>query len=310
VTQQAVLTEPNNPQGGRLTSVHLSPDQRILAVAAWNAVRFWDITDPRHPVTIATTSVDKHEEVRPTDHGHYVVDHVPEFPSIATRLWDVTDPRHPVVVFTSPTERTEAAAITNKIFVTQESRMDVYLIRLWDITDPNHPVAVDTVEAEATAFTLNADSHRLVIATKGKITLLGITDPRNPTVESVISTASDAESLNLSPDGRTLVAYYTGQSSGNDTIDLWNVADPRKPQRLANAPGVNSFSSLALSRLAFSPDSRTLAIPAPGAGAFNVRLLDLDIDRLTRYLCSTGTTITPSQWEQHIPDQPYQSPCS
>ena len=188
--------------------------------------------------------------------------------------------------------------------------MDVYLIRLWDMTDPNHPVAVNTVEGEATAFTLNADSRRLAIATKGKITLVGITDPRKPTVESVISTASDAKSLNLSPDGRTLVAYYTGQSSGNDTIDLWNVADPRKPQRLANAPGANSFSSLALSRLAFSPDSRTLATPTPGADGSNVRLLDLDIDRLTRYLCSTGTTITPSQWEQHIPDQPYQSPCS
>jgi WD40 repeat protein len=113
----------------------------------------------------------------------------------------------------------------------------------------------------------------------------------------VISTASNAASLDVSPDGRTLVASFSGESVGNDTIEFWSIADSRKPQQLASASGVQAFSAFPQ---VFSPDGRTLATTTKSAS--NARLLDLDIDRLTRHLCSTGTTITPSQWEQHIPD--------
>lgn len=224
-----------------------------------------------------------------------------DFEAVTVQVWNVTDPGHPVVVFTFPAKLT-ALAGGGRIFLTKESSDD--LIRLWDITDHSHPASLYTLEGETTAFTLNTDVRLLVVATHGRIVLFDITDPRNPTRESVISTASGAASLDFSPDGRTLVASFSGEAARNDTLELWNVADPRKPQRLASVSGVNAFSVFPQ---VFSPDGRMLATTTYGAS--NARLLDLDIDRLTRHLCSTGTTITRSQWEQHIPDLPYQSPC-
>lgn len=311
VTQQAVLAEPYDPQQvrGNLVfvgqSAHLSPDHRILAVGspAKSIVRLWDITDPRHPVIVATLPTGRARGVWFSDHGHslYVFNQVPDTDFITAQVWDVADPRKPAVVFTFP-EKLSGLASGDQLFITKEAGSD--LIRLWDMNDPSRPAALNTIEGETTAFALNTDVRLLVVATNGRIVLFDIADPRNPTRESVISTASGATSLDFSPDGRTLIASFSGEFVSNDTLELWIVADRRKPQRLASASGVHGFPAFSQ---VFSPDGRTLATTTNGGS--NARLLDLDIDRLARYLCSTGTTITRSQWEQHIPDLPYQSPC-
>ena len=313
VVQQAVLAEPFDPQPLNRENLvfvaqkaSLSPDHHILAVGspAKSIVRLWNITDPTHPVIVATLATGRALGVGFSDHGHnlYVFNQVPNFATMTAQVWDVTDPSHPAVVFTSPAEL-KAADSADRILITHEAGDD--LVRLWDMTDPSHSSAVDIIKGEATAtFTLNTDSHLLVVATNGRIVLYDITDLRNPTVESVISTASGASTLDISPDGRTLVASFSGEALGNDTLEFWSIADPHKPQRLASASDVTAFSAFPQ---VFSPDSRTVATTDHQSS--NARLLDLDIDRLTRYLCSTGTTITRSQWEQHIPDLPYQSPC-
>jgi len=310
VTQQAILAEPYEPQ--QITegfayvaqTAGLSPDHRILAVGSpsKSIVRLWDIADPRHPVIVGTLPTGRVLGVGFSDHNRnlYVFNQVSGIGDGTAQVWDVTDPRHPVVAFTFP-EPFEGAGTEGRFFITQETNS----IQLWDMTDPSHPVAGQAFKDEATDFTLNADSHLLAVATNGRIVLLDITDPRNPTRESVISTARTAASLDFSPDGRTLAASFSGEFALADTLEVWSVADPRKPQPVASGSDVNASG---LFPLAFSPDSRTLAITTT-QGASNARLLDLDIDRLTRHLCSTGTTITRSQWEQHIPYLPYQSPC-
>jgi WD40 repeat protein len=312
VTQQAVLAEPYDPQPLNeeylvfvAQSADLSPDHRILAVGSpgKSIVRLWDITNPGHPVIVATLPTGRARGVWFSAHGYslYVLNQVPDKDAYRPQVWDVTDPRQPVAVFTFP-EPFEGLGSEGRLLITKERIND--LLRLWDMTDPTHPAAINTIEGEATAFTLNTASHLLVVATNGRITLFDVTDPRNLTIESVISTAGGAASLDLSPDGRTLVASFSGESGLSGTLELWSVADPGKPQRLASVSDVTAFFAYPQ---VFSPDSRTLATTTGDSA--NVRLLDLDIDRLTRYFCSTGTTITRDQWEQHIPELPYQPPC-
>lgn len=91
VTQQAVLAEPYDPKQvhGRVVfarqSVYLSPDHRILAVGSpgKSIVRLWDITDPRHPVIVATLPTGRPRGVWFSDHDHglYVFNQVLDFES-------------------------------------------------------------------------------------------------------------------------------------------------------------------------------------------------------------------------------------
>jgi WD40 repeat protein len=59
--------------------------------------------------------------------------------------------------------------------------------------------------------------------------------------------------------------------------------------------------------VAFSPDGQTLAA---GSNDHNVWLWNLSIEDATQRICATtSNTLTPAQWNQYIPQLPYDPPC-
>jgi WD40 repeat protein len=62
-----------------------------------------------------------------------------------------------------------------------------------------------------------------------------------------------------------------------------------------------------VARSAFSPDGHTLAIAQDNG---TVQLWETDASRAINRIChATGSTLTRQQWQQHIPELPYDPPC-
>jgi WD40 repeat protein/DNA-binding SARP family transcriptional activator len=100
----------------------------------------------------------------------------------------------------------------------------------------------------------------------------------------------------FSPDGRTLIT-----AAADGTVVLWDVAT-QKPIGSPLALEPNTWVSAAL-----SPDgSRLYAISTHGEGIS----FDMSPEAWKRHACLVaGRELTPAEWEEALPDRPYQSVC-
>ncbi|MFF4039768.1 hypothetical protein [Streptomyces sp. NPDC001816] len=137
-------------------------------------------------------------------------------------------------------------------------------VRLWDVRNPHHPASLGTpVRAGGALKTLgfSPDGRALAAAGHdGRIRLWGIADPRHPKPLAKSLTGADGEvnGLAFSPDGKLLA------SGGSDaTVRLWRVADLQHPSAVGRVPDPIPFKAGvpgSAQAVAFSPDSRTLAV--------------------------------------------------
>ncbi|WP_405092925.1 caspase family protein [Micromonospora sp. NBC_01392] len=306
-TPASELRWPGTP-GADLT-VAASRDERHLALADQHdrTVLVLDISDPRAPVESSRFVADG--PVRGLvflGEGTLSV-WGPE----DIRLWDVTDPVRPVPAGVLP-----GAAAGGRLLY-QHSRHVAFtatrevgnraLTRLWDLTDPYRPRQGGDIPMDDTlGDVMVTDPETLAVSASGGVQTWDIRDISNPRVGPVVAADSVGRALDISRDGRTLVATNTVTSA---SFVLWRRTEPGSVFTVfATVPG--EFAE-------FTPDSRAVLanlpvngrsrILAPGGGA---AVWDLDPDRVYRQLCEVPPVqLTDAEWRRYFGALDRRAPC-
>jgi WD40 repeat protein len=284
-------------------------------------VHLWDLTNPRAPAPLSTVPrTDNFLGTNLGDDGHtlYVID-----AAGAVHIWDITNPRRPAEAsqintgsgtINILTGQIDHAPGTHSVLALKTTTLNPGAIQLWDLSDIRHPVRVDTPSLVAHTFLMSLDGRTLAITTGNTVELWDITDIRHPARTASLPAVAQAQ-LAFSPDNHTL-ASTTGfdiiaNHNTTSEIHLWNVADPGDPVDIGTPAVPGSVASLN-----FSPDGANLLIAGSGfeelsIGGGGARLLNTDIDHLTKRLCDlVGGTLTPDQWQQHFPGTPFTPSCA
>ncbi|MGH3852086.1 MAG: AAA family ATPase [Pseudonocardiaceae bacterium] len=127
-----------------------------------------------------------------------------------------------------------------------------------------------------------------------------ITTENTPLSTPLAGHTNPVFAVTFSPDGHTLAS-----GSGDDTVRLWNAADPADPTPIGALTGHTDY----INGLAFSPNGQILA---SGGRDQIAQLWEMNVDQAIRRICATtANTLTPQKWEQYVsPDLPYRPPCS
>ncbi|NUT32354.1 MAG: WD40 repeat domain-containing protein, partial [Hamadaea sp.] len=236
------------------------------------------------------------------------------------RIYDIADPRQPrqisrietrsFSVTFSPDGATLTAAITPDD--EPETLRPIAGVRLrgWDLTDPARPT--ETWTRQLPPEEVFADlSYRpdgglfAAYSTSGALRLWHVDRGRlvGDPVRLRVSTGGGSP-MAFNPDGTllALIARPLVDGSYERRPEVWNLSEPRTPVRQSYLPGDDSV--FAFSTLAFSPDGGILAVVRPGVG---VDLWETDPANIATDLCnSAGDPITRQQWEQYLPNRPYE----
>lgn len=195
------------------------------------------------------------------------------------RLWDVSGSGPPVRLGdtqTTSSPRAFAWSGDGSVLVSGAVDGTVTVHGVSDRKLAQEALSQFTVEGSVTAVHLSEDSSVLAVATQsGVVELRDLRDPHQPRKLGTVPTGQFGNKRSdtaLSADGKLLAI---GQFSGG--VRLWSLANPQAPEQLTSwqVPGVGIVAALA-----FSPDSRLLAIGTLGSA----RLWDISDQRLPRQI--------------------------
>jgi len=292
-----------------IDSVAFSRDGRTLAEGSHDGtVRLWDIGNPARPRSLdpsltgaggvpagsVAVSPDGHTLASGGDYGG------------TPRLWDVTNPAHPRPLGQPlagvPATTSVAFGPHGHMLATGDSDGSIHL---WNVTDRMRPrpfgPALTSGTAAITSVAFSADGYVLASGnSNGTVHLWNVANPARPRSLGPILTSRTAviKSVAFSRYGHMLAS---GDSDG--TVQLWNVANPARPRSLGPPLTV---STVPVDGVAFRPDGHTLATSSDDG---TIRLWNLNVQYAIQRICSAAGDLTPTQWNQYIPQLPYQPSC-
>lgn len=257
------LTDPARPTPsafmtglfGRVNAVAYRSDGRVLAAAGGQGLMLWTVTDPRHPVMVAS--------IPPGDDALVAVAFAPGSGLLATsrgdnvvQLWDVSEPSRPVPVGPELAGyRGLSFRPDGKVLAVGDEQTNA--VHLWNVADPQRPVPAgpDLIghynTVNATRFTPDGRT----VVSGGDDTKVIFWNVENLAAPSPRGTYPDlstnaVDDLAMSADGRTLAI-----AAASRTVQLIDMTDPSAPQRLG--PPLVGHTSFVWA-VAFRPDGRYL----------------------------------------------------
>jgi WD40 repeat protein len=289
---------------GGVSSVTFSSDGHIMATSNRDepTVVLWDIRDPHSPLLLTTLTGN--------ERGVYWVALSPDGHTLATagqdttvRLWDISDPHQPRLLdtLTDHTDIVYSVAFSPDGHTLASASGD-HTARLWNVGDPAHPRPLATLANHSDivySIAFSPDGHTLATASADNTTRLwDIHDLHHPSPLGVLTGhESSVNGVTFSPDAHTLAT-----ASADNTARLWDIHDLHHPSPLGALTGHAS----SVKSVTFSSDGHTLATASADGTA---RLWETNVDSVTTRICQTTPTITPGEWNQYLPDLPYQPPC-
>ncbi|GAA3439208.1 hypothetical protein [Kutzneria kofuensis] len=187
---------------------------------------------------------------------------------VGASIWDIADPHRPRQVFFVPGHtQTLLALAFNPEGTLLASVSTDRSTKLWDVTDPAHIRLDATMEGHAgvvDAVAFAPDGRTLLTGSyDGTARLWDVTEPAQPRPAGTIPAPGGALAVGFAPSGDFIAVAGAG-------VRLWD------PHDLSAPLGVVDDNSAAL---AFTPDSRRLAVAAPGN---QIMLLDVGNPRQPR----------------------------
>src|SRR6266542_1525376 len=186
----------------------------------------------------------------------------------------------------------------------------LYRTSMFNLSDPAHPVPLAQVERhkeQVHSVLFSPDGQWLASTDRVGTILLWDTrqlpvDPHSFAPVAQLNTQNrDIPVVDFSPDSRRLVSAVSAVS--NRAIRVWDISHPRGPTQSLVVTGTAADPGAVL----FGPGGRTvlLAVADPAIDVFAV-----DPESMAGELCrGGGEPITQAEWNQYLPDQPYQPPC-
>jgi len=281
---------------GVVQAVSLSPDHRVLAVAAADGtLRLWDVARPGHPVAMGAPLLPANR-LEPV----YAVAFSPDGSLLAAAgatgtvtLWEMRTAGRPARLgspLTGPASTVYSLAFSAHGSLLAAGSND-HTVRLWNVADPAHPRAVGSPltgpSAAVQSVAFSPDGAVLAEGSADKtVRLWNVADAAHPVAlgRPLTGPALQVNAVAFSPDGRTLAA-----GSQDKKVWLWNVSTPARPVRKGTLTGATDW----VNAIAFSPDGRSLA-----AGSSDARVLvwNLATGALTATL-SQPQPVTSLAWD-------------
>jgi WD40 repeat protein len=273
----SLLESTGTPAAARLIdsadvvqSVSLSPDHRVLAVAAADGtLRLWNLARPGHPVPLGPALLGK------SSNPLYTTAFSPDGRVLAAAgaarqvlLWNVANPAHPVRLggpLTGPASTVYSVAFSPDGRLLAAGSADK-TVRLWDVADPAHPTPLGRPLTGAAGYVesvaFSPDGGLLAAGCADQtVRLWNVRDPAHVTRlgQPLTGLGGLVSSVAFSPDGRTLAA-----ASQDDKVWLWHL---NRSQRWAKDGALTGASDW-VNTVSFSPDGRSVA-----AGSSDDRVL-------------------------------------